>query len=197
MGMDLVAHPHDTSIGAWKPKFLLGNFSFDRVWAQLSKHLSLGVWTHNLKVINHNILRYLHHVEHKLILFVLKILQKFHNPRVPKTMGLCEAATCVRKCITIVMSCIAHIPSNVDMFVGTIFTMMCRILIAHAKQCIEGRVELFDSPLITGCLQLVPWSRKLEIYGCCLHPLSYGAYGQQDVPGYFQQTNGLQQNLLS
>ena len=24
-------------------------------------------------------------------------------------------------------------------------------------------------------------NRKLEIYGCCLHPLSYGAYGWQDV----------------
>ena len=37
----------------------------------------------------------------------------------------------------------------------------------------------------------------LNIYGCCLHPLSYGAYGWQDVPRYFQQTNGLQLNLLS
>mgnify|MGYP007109622987 FL=1 len=39
--------------------------------------------------------------------------------------------------------------------------------------------------------------KELETDGSCLHPLSYGAYGRQDVPRYFQQTNGLQQNLLS
>ena len=33
----------------------------------------------------------------------------------------------------------------------------------------------------------MPKIKKLEIYGCCLHPLSYGASEQQDVPGYFQQ----------
>ena len=46
-------------------------------------------------------------------------------------------------------------------------------------------------------LQLLRKSKNLGIYGRCLHPLPYGAYGQQGVPRYFQQTNTLQPNRLS
>ena len=80
---------------------------------------------------------------------------------------------------------------------GSVFMMMWRNLIAHAKQFTKGRIELFDWSLITGHLQLVPKSRKLETCGYCLHRLSYGAYGRQDVLGYFQQTNNLLLNQLS
>ena len=71
--------------------FLSRKFSFYTwtthwVWAQLSSHPSCGDWIHNLKVMNHNTMLFLHHVESKPVLFVLKILKKFHNPRVPKTV---------------------------------------------------------------------------------------------------------------
>ena len=44
---------------------------------------------------------------------------------------------------------------------------------------------------------IIAKKQKIGVYGCCLHPLSYGAHEQQDVLGYFQQTNDLLLNLLS
>ena len=106
-----------------------------------------------------------------------------------------EAAAIWGGALRLLCHALTHLPSNGDMLVGIVLMMTWRNLITHAKQCTEGRMKRFDWSRITWHLQLMPKSRKLEIYGCCLHPLSHGAFGQQDVLGYFQQTNGLQQNL--